>query len=97
MSGSNDDGAGDLCMIISRLDELRKDIAEIRERVNGTREFYTVEQFANCTGRAPFTVRRWIKNKLINAERVVGTGPKGRLLIPGSELGRILRSGRGDK
>jgi hypothetical protein len=69
---------------------------EIRSRIEGRHKaLYTVEEVAAMTGRAPYTVRAWIKRGLIAATRVHGTGPKGRLLVPHEELRRLVESGRG--
>jgi excisionase family DNA binding protein len=99
MSGMTDSaGSGELETIVSRLDELLMDMAEIRECLFGARkDYYTVNEVAEYAGRAEYTVRSWVKAGLIRAERIAGTGPKGRLLIPRSELAKLIASGRGEK
>ena len=70
--------------ILERLDE-------IGERVNGARkEYLRVEEFGQLTGRSAYTVRRWVAEKRIDAIRIDGTGPRGRLLIPRSELRKLV-------
>jgi excisionase family DNA binding protein len=62
----------------------------------GTRkEYYTIEEIAQMTGRTPYTVRRWVAEKRILATRVSGTGPRGRLLVAREQLERIISSGFG--
>ena len=98
MSGVTDGtGSGELQTIVARLDELLKDMAEIRECLFGARkDYFTVHEVAEYAGRAEYTVRAWVKARLIRAERVAGTGPKGRLLIPRGELAKLIASGRGE-
>jgi hypothetical protein len=84
--------------IVARLGDLQESMKEINEKLAGTmKNFFTVEEFGNHTGRAPYTVRSYIKAGLIKAERIAGTGPKGRLLIPRSELAKLIALGRGEK
>ena len=83
--------------IVARLGDLQESMSEVMERLAGaTKEILTVDEFAAQTGRAPYTVRSWIKAGRIKAERVAGTGPKGRLLIRRCELDRLIASGRGE-
>jgi hypothetical protein len=82
--------------LINAIQEVREAVFDIRERFTATRKsLYTVEEFAAVVGRAPYTIRRWIKTGCLRAERVMGTGPRGRLLIPGEEIKRLIRSGKG--
>lgn len=84
--------------ISSGLGELRDAVREIH-RLLGERQksHLTVEEFAEQTGRKPYTVRDWIKNRRIEAIRVAGTGPKGRLLIPREELQKLIECAMGGR
>lgn len=79
-------------------EQLRKLFSELREirdlLLNKRKPTLTVGEVAALVGRDPYTVRSWIKTGRINAIRVMGTGPRGRLLIERSELDRLLASGR---
>src|SRR5687768_9055459 len=75
--------------VLAELNDLR---TELRTR---TKPLLTVEELAALTGRVPFTVRRWIREGRIRAERVTGTGPKGRLLIPREEVCKLITLGNG--
>lgn len=69
-------------------------VGDIRMQLSGLRKsHHTVEEVAEATGRAPYTVRTWIKEERIRAIRVPGTGPKGRLLIPHEELEKLVAAG----
>jgi hypothetical protein len=71
-------------------------VAELRADLAGKRKsHFTVEEVSALAGRAPYTVRQWIKHGLIRAIRVDGTGPKGRLLVPREELEKIVNRGSG--
>ena len=56
---------------------------------------YTVDEIAQLTGRSCYTIRRWITEGRLNAIRIAEGGPRGRLLIPRSELDRLINAGRG--
>lgn len=67
-----------------------RSLIEVRQK-----ELMTVEELARLVGRSAFTVRRWISQGKIEATRVNGTGPRGRLLVRRSELAKLLSLGSG--
>jgi excisionase family DNA binding protein len=74
--------AGLLTLILSSIQELGR-------RMDGrVKSHYTVDEVAELTGRSTYTVRGWVKLGRLNAIRVPGSGPKGRLLVPHDELHR---------
>jgi excisionase family DNA binding protein len=78
------------------LAQILKGLREILATLAGTRkEFYTIDEIAELTGRTPYTVRRWVAEKRIVATRVSGTGPRGRLLVARDQLDRLISSGLG--
>jgi len=82
--------------VFDRLETIDHKMDEILALLSGTtKSHYPVEEVAQLTGRSDYTVRRWIKEKLIVATRIDGTGPRGRLLIPRCELEKLIRLGLG--
>jgi excisionase family DNA binding protein len=82
--------------LIGYMREVKELLTEIHAWGNrNVKDYYTVEEVAELTGRAAFTVRRWIKERRIEATRIEGTGPKGRLLIHRSQLSKLITAGRG--
>lgn len=74
--------------------ELDGAFLELRAIIEGKRKAYvTIEELASLTGRAPYTVRTWVKQGRVRALRVSGTGPKGRLLISRDEVEKLIKTG----
>ena len=87
-----------LSYIVETLMSLKSAVDEIRERIKGnTKDFLTVEEVAEVTGRAPYTVRNWIREGKIRAIRIDGSGPRGRLLIPREELKKLVSEAKGSR
>jgi excisionase family DNA binding protein len=71
-------------------------LTEIRERLAGAHKpLLTIEEVAQLVGRAPFTVRRWVKEGRLKATRVSGTGPRGRLLVSQDQVRGLIDAGLG--
>jgi hypothetical protein len=71
-------------------------VDEIRRLLTGRhKDYFTVEEFAEIVRRAPYTVRVWVRDGLVRAIRVSGSGPRGRLLIPRAEIDKVINSGHG--
>lgn len=78
------------------LAEILDGLRDIREMLRGMRkDYYTVAEVAEMTGRTPYTIRRWLAEGRITATRIEGTGPRGRLLIARDQLQRLVASGLG--
>jgi excisionase family DNA binding protein len=84
--------------LFDRLDLIADRVEAIHKAVIGHRkEYRTVEEVAQLTGRTPYTVRRWHTEGRITATRLGGTGPRGRLLIHHDEVRRLISSGLGER
>lgn len=87
----------DTNLIVAKLTDLCAQVADLRAEVAGhTKEVFTTEEVAHLTSRAQYTVRTWIREGRINAVRVSGSGPRGRLLIHRDELKKLITFGRGE-
>lgn len=80
-------------LILSKLNDLFNRMNDIESMFKGRfKSHFTVEEVAERTGRAPYTVRtHWIKNGLLAASKLRG----GKLLIEARELDRFIASGQG--
>lgn len=87
----------DLAIIATALRKMCSTLKEMKDQMEAkVKNYYTVDEIAAMTGRAPYTVRTWIRAGKLSAERIEGTGPKGRLLVPRAELEKLIRSGVGE-
>jgi excisionase family DNA binding protein len=78
------------------LAEILDGLRDLRDLLAGVRkDWYTVEEVGELTGRATYTIRRWIKEGRLKATRVSGTGPRGRLLVGREELQGLIAAGLG--
>jgi excisionase family DNA binding protein len=85
------DLCGHLPTVLEKLDRLRELLAGRRK------ENFVVEEVAELTGRSEYTIRRWITEGKLKAVRINEGGPRGRLLIPRSELDKLVAAGRGSE
>jgi excisionase family DNA binding protein len=85
------DLCGQLPAVLEKLDVLR-DLLAGRRKDN-----FVVEEVAELTGRSGYTIRRWIAEGKLKAVRIAEGGPRGRLLIPRTELERLVAAGRGSE
>lgn len=90
-------GESDSSQLIYSVRRILDIVSRLEDRlVLGQKSHLSVDECAELVGRSSYTVRRWITTGLIRAERVSGTGPRGRLLIPREELDRVIKQGRGE-
>jgi len=83
-------------LIDRKLPSVEDSLEELRELVASRRkDHFVVEEFAEMVGRTPYTIRRWIAEGKLQAIRLQDGGPRGRFLIPRSELERVIASGKG--
>ena len=77
--------------VLLELRHLRRDMNELVRHARGkAKTLLTVEEVAEEVGRAPYTVRSWIKNGRLKATRVDGTGPRGRLLVRREDVEAVI-------
>ena len=79
-----------------RLRIVDSQLGEIRALLGTHRkEHFTVDEFADLVGRSAYTVRRWSSSGKIHTIRLAHGGPKGRLLIPRTELEKVVAAAVG--
>jgi excisionase family DNA binding protein len=84
------DGSNATLDLAALVGELRQLLAHLPQQNSNSARFFTTEQIAQLSGRSAYTVRRWISQGRLRATRVTGTGPRGRLLIPATELEKLI-------
>jgi excisionase family DNA binding protein len=83
-------------LFASKLPSLEQKLESVRELLASRRkEHLVVEEVAEMTGRSAYTVRRWISEGKLRAVRLRDGGPRGKLIIPRTELERLIAGGRG--
>ncbi len=88
-------GVGDILLLVMQTLTIVTDIRHLlTER---RKDYYSVDEVAGLTGRSAYTVRRWISEGRVEATRIAGTGPRGKLLISREQLQRIVASGLADR
>ena len=88
---------GVLRLVMGMISVLNLKVEELQTLfVSKRKDNFTVKEFADAVGRSDYTVRRWNTEKKIKAERIKGTGSRGKLLIPRKELERIIETGLGE-
>ncbi len=97
-AGAQDDLAprqsDDAESLIRQIPALLHTLQAVQQLLEGKQKiFFSVEEFAGLVCRAPFTVRTWVKLGRIEATRVAGTGPRGRLLIGRDPLHKVVEGG----
>ena len=79
-----------------RLPALEEKLDDMRALLSSHRkDNYLVEEVAAMTGRSEYTVRRWVAENKLKAIRIAEGGPRGRLLVPRTELERLVAAGKG--
>src|SRR5947208_3043265 len=82
--------------LFDKVASLENQVKELHDLLaNRRKEHFVVEEVAEMTGRSAYTIRRWIAEQKLQAIRLRDGGPRGKLLIPRSELERLVASGRG--
>jgi excisionase family DNA binding protein len=89
--------AGLLLQVVGLLHQLNREVGELRDHISGRiKPYYTVDEVAELVGRSAYTVRRWVSEGRLQAIRVDGSGPKGRLLIARDQLTALIQLGHGE-
>lgn len=77
--------------VLSQLGLLHQALTDLRDEMHDRRKPYiTVREAAEQCGRSEYTIRRWITQGRVQASKVDGTGPHGRLLVARDDLERLL-------
>ena len=58
-----------------------------------TKPILTVREVAELMCRSEYTIRRWIRQRKLKADRIQGTGPRGQLLIRRESLLELVERG----
>ena len=72
-------------------------LTDVSDRLaDRTKDYYSVKEVAELTKRSEYTVRRWIEEGRLEAEKIQGTGAKGKWRIPREAVKQLTATCQAD-